>query len=211
MNDQQESKRTILLVDDDRLILSSLSSCLKSANFNVSTAESVDEAEVWLDHNIQPDLVLLDFSMPERPGIELSTKLKEKDNTPFIMLSAYSEKETINLASEAGAIGYLVKPVNISQVLPAIETAISRNQDLKKLRKSSDMLQTALDSDRAVSVAIGILMEKHTLSNKDAFENIRTHARSNHRKLIDVANEIIKASEVLTDVIVRKKTKLNKA
>lgn len=200
-----QKQNSILLVDDDRLVLSTLSTGLEAAGYLVNTVESVNEAEDWLDNKPRPDLVLLDFSMPERPGIELSEKLKEKNNIPFIMLTAYSEKETVQLATNAGALSYLVKPVNITQVLPAIETALHRDSDIKNLKKSSEMLQTALDGDRAVSVAIGIVMEKHKLSNNEAFENIRRHSRSNHQKLIDVAYEIIKASETLTGVITSKK------
>lgn len=201
----KHSKTSILLVDDDRLILSTLTTGLEAAGYQVNTAESVDEAEQWLDNNPRPDLVLLDYSMPEKAGTELAPKLKALNNIPFIMLTAYSEKETVEEATNAGALSYLVKPVNITQVLPAINTALGRDADLKHFKKSSEMLQTALDGDRAVSVAIGIVMEKHKLSNTEAFESIRRHARSNHLKLIDVAHEIIDASETLTKVLTRKK------
>lgn len=206
-NQAPPTKTSILLVDDDRLILSTLTTGLEAAGYTVNTAESVDEAEQWLDNNPRPDLVLLDYSMPKKSGTELAPKLKTLNNIPFIMLTAYSEKETVDEASNAGALSYLVKPVSITQVLPAINTALSRDSDLKNLKKSSDMLQTALDGDRAVSVAIGIVMEKHKLSNAEAFESIRRHARSNHLKLIDVAHQIIDASETLTQVLSRKKPK----
>lgn len=199
------SKTSILLVDDDRLILSTLTTGLESAGYEINTAESVDEAEQWLEHNPRPDLVLLDYSMPNKPGTELAPKLKALNNIPFIMLTAYSEKETVEEVTKAGALSYLVKPVSITQVIPAINTALGRDADLKHLKKSSEMLQTALDGDRAVSVAIGIVMEKHKLSNNEAFESIRRHARSNHLKLIDVAHEIIDATETLTKILSRKK------
>lgn len=199
------SKTSILLVDDDRLILSTLTTGLESAGYEINTAESVDEAEQWLEHNPRPDLVLLDYSMPNKPGTELAPKLKALNNIPFIMLTAYSEKETVEEVTKAGALSYLVKPVSITQVIPAINTALGRDADLKHLKKSSEMLQTALDGDRAVSVAIGIVMEKHKLSNNEAFESIRRHARSNHLKLIDVAHEIIDATETLTKILSHKK------
>ncbi len=208
MSNQAPPKKTsILLVDDDRLILSTLTTGLEAAGYHVNTAECVDEAEQWLDNNPRPDLVLLDYSMPNRSGTELAPKLKALNNIPFIMLTAYSEKETVDEATNAGALSYLVKPISITQVLPAINTGLSRDSDLKNLKKSSDMLQTALDGDRAVSVAIGIVMEKHKLSNSEAFDSIRRHARSNHLKLIDVAHQIIEASEVLTQILSRKKAR----
>lgn len=204
---QNKTEHSILLVDDDRLVSSTLATGLEAAGYHINKVESVDEAEAWLDKNPRPDLVLLDFSMPERLGVELAPKLKEKQNIPFIMLTAFGEKETVDLATQAGAISYLVKPVNLTQVIPAIETALKRSEDLVSLKKSSEMLQTALDGDRAVSVAIGVVMEKHKLSNAEAFETIRRAARSNHQKLIDVANEIIAASDTLNAVIMRKKGK----
>jgi AmiR/NasT family two-component response regulator len=192
--------RTLLLVDDDRLILSTLSTGLKAADFVVYTAESVDEAEIWLDNHERPDLVILDMYMPNRPGLELSKRLNEMSEIPFIFLTAFSEQEIVNQANLAGAMSYLVKPVTLAQVIPAIETAIARAEELKLLRKSRAMLQTALDADRAVSVAVGIVMDRHLLSHDDAFELIRKKARSNHLKLIEVASTIINACEQINIV-----------
>lgn len=197
-----KSEPTILLVDDDRLVLATLAIGLNSAGYQTHTVESVDEAEDWLDHNEKPDLVLLDMSMPGRDGLALAPKLTEMGSIPFISLTAYSEKEIIDNAKKAGAIGYLVKPVNISQVTPAIETALARARELKSLQKNGEMLQTALDGDRAVSVAIGIVMVKHCLTNDQAFEIIRKTARSNHKKLLEVAHNIINATETLNTIAV---------
>lgn len=191
-------KESILLVDDDRLILSTLHDGLSKSGYQVTCAESVDEAERWLDENERPDLVILDMRIPKRLGIELSAKLKQMDNIPFILLTAFSEQEVIDLAKSSGAMSYLVKPVSIAQVIPAVQTAISRAEDLKKLRFNQKMLQTALDGDRAVSVAVGIVMDRHQINHDDAFEMIRKKARSNHLKLIEVASSIISASESLS-------------
>lgn len=197
---QKKSSPSLLLVDDDRLVLATISTGLQSAGYRTHTAESVDEAETWLDNNERPDLVLLDMSMPGRDGLELTPKLTEMNSIPFISLTAYSEKEMVENAKQAGAIGYLVKPVNIAQIIPAIETALARAKELKGLQKNGEMLQTALDGDRAVSVAVGIMMVKNGLNNAQAFETIRKTARSNHKKLIDVANSIIEATETLNMV-----------
>lgn len=200
-------KPRILLVDDDRLILTSLKEGLSKAGYSVDTAESVDEAEVWLDHHESPDLVMLDMRMPNRLGIELSTKLKEMRNIPFVLLTAFSEQEVIDLAKSTGAMGYLVKPVSIAQVIPAIQTAIARAEDLKKLHYNQRMLQTALDGDRAVSVAIGIVMDRHHINHDEAFELLRKKARSSHSKLIEVAANIVSACESLNIDMTNKPSK----
>ncbi len=190
-------KNTILLVDDDRLILSTLKNGLTHAGYAVHTAESVTEAEDWLSKNERPDLVLLDMRMPDRLGIELSKTLNEMNEIPFILLTAYSEQEVIDLAKDAGAMSYLVKPVSIAQIIPAVQTAIARAEELKKLRYNQKMLQTALDGDRAVSVAVGIVMDRHKINHDEAFEVIRKKARGQHLKLIDVAATIVNACESL--------------
>lgn len=188
---------SVLLVDDDRLILSTIKEGLQHTGFLVDTCESVDEAEVWLSQNPRPDLVLLDMHMPKRTGAELAKYLNEHDHIPFLMLTAYGDEETVSLVTSLGALGYLVKPVSIAQIIPAVQTAIKRADDLKKLRYNQKMLQVALDGDRAVSVAVGIVMDRHKLNQNDAFELIRKKARSNHLKLIEVAGEIIDACDDL--------------
>lgn len=194
---EQNKQHTVLLVDDDRLILSTLKEGLKNAGYLVDSCESVKEAEIWLASHERPDLVLLDMRMPERPGTELAKILKENDHIPFVMLTAYGDEETIKEVSALGATSYLVKPVSIAQIIPAVETAIARAEENKKLRYNQKMLQIALDGDRAVSVAVGIIMNRHKVDHDEAFELIRRKARSNHLKLIDVASNIVDACEVL--------------
>ncbi len=197
MKQEVEKKASILLVDDDRLVLSTLSAGLKAAGYKTNTAESVDESEEWLANN-KPDLVLLDMSMPDKNGLALAPTLTELDSIPFILLTAYNDREIVEEAKKAGAISYLVKPIGIEEIVPSIETALERAKEIKGLQKNGEMLQVALDGDRSVSVAVGILMERYSLNNSQAFESIRKHARSNHLKLIDVAKKIINASEELS-------------
>jgi response regulator NasT len=189
-------ERSILLVDDDRLILSTLTSGLTRAGYRISSAESVDEAEAYLKNNELPDLVILDVRMHERSGLELASLLEEYD-TPFILLTAHSEQDIIQRAVASGAMGYLVKPVDITQMIPAIETALSRSQELHGLRRSKEQLQTALDSNRAVSVAVGIVMDQHLINHDDALELLRKTARSKHLKLIELASSIVSSREIL--------------
>jgi len=187
----QKHKHLILLVDDDRLILSTMTTGLARAGYQVSSAESVDEAEAWLNTNALPDLVVIDVNMPERTGLELPEHLKSLGNIPFILLTARSEPEVIIQANKLGAMGYLVKPIDIVQLIPAIETAISRAYDLKGLKNSQDQLQTALDADRSISIAVGIVMDKYQINHDNAFSKLRNTARSRQIKLVDLAHTII--------------------
>lgn len=189
--------KSLLLVDDDRLILATLSNGLRLAGYHIITAESVDEAEAWLQRNARPDLVILDVRMPGRNGLELTPLLAELEQIPFLLLTAYSEKELIKQANTSGAMGYLVKPVDITQLIPGIENALARAQELKALRESAQQLQQALDADRMASVAIGIIMDERFINHDEALKLLRNMARSQQIKLADLAANIVQARETL--------------
>ncbi len=182
----------LLLVDDDRLVLSTLSMGLQHAGYRVSTAESSEETEVLLASGMRPDLAIVDIRMSGQDGLYLARRLRELDHIPFIMLSAYSEQHMIGQASQHGALSYLVKPLDISQLLPAIEAALARANELQGLRETRTQLQAALDAERDISVATGITMAQHYLTRQDAFELLRKTARTQRRKLAELATEIIR-------------------
>lgn len=197
MNADVILERKILLVDDDRLVLSTLSSGLSRAGYSVSTAESVNDAEAFLSGGECPDLVILDVCMPGRSGLELAERLHSFDHIPFMLLTAYSDQEIVEQASACGALGYLVKPVDTPQLLPTIKAALARAEDMQNLRTIGRQLQGALDSEREISIAIGITMVQYRLDRKAAFELLRKTARSQKRKLAELAAEVIKASEAM--------------
>lgn len=192
-----ESKPTILLVDDDRLILTIIAKGLSSAGYQVSKAESADEAENLLMAGEKPDLILLDVNMPGRSGLELAVLLNQLYFIPFILLTAYNDNAIVEQAAANGAMSYLVKPVEVSQLIPTIETAWLRAQDIKELRETGNQLQTALSAERDISIAVGITMAQYRVDRRAAFEKLRKTARSQRRRLSDLANEIINACEVL--------------
>ncbi len=187
--------RSILLVDDDRLILATLSDGLEKDGYSVSTASDGLQALEMVKEN-SPDLAILDIRMPRMSGIDLAQKFMEQ-NIPFLALTAYSEKETVETMIDQGALGYIVKPVDVRQLIPAIEAAVERANDLKALRKEKSNLDTALSSERDTSKAIGVIMERYRMTADDAFEYLRRTARSERRKLADVSSEIIQAQNVL--------------
>ncbi len=192
------TKKSILLVDDDRLIHSTLSVGLVRAGYEVSTAASVDNAETWLDNNKRPDLVILDVHMPNRSGLELTKRLGELENIPFILFTAYTEQEIVTQANASGAMGYLVKPIQLKQLIPAIETALSRAADQQSLSESKQQLQAALDSNRDLSIAIGIVMNQLGIGRDSAMKQLRKKARNQNIKLNTLASMVIHARETLS-------------
>jgi response regulator NasT len=190
-------KAHLLLVDDDRLVLATLALGLQQAGYSVTTAESAEEVEAFLASGERPDLAILDIRMPGADGLHLAQRLQELDHVPFMMLSAYSDPPMIDEATRHGALGYLVKPLDIVQLVPSIEAALSRANELQSLRETRQRLQAALDAERDISVAVGITMMQHRLKRREAFELLRKTARSRRSKLADVAAEVIQAGETL--------------
>jgi two-component system, response regulator PdtaR len=198
--DSTNIKHSILLVDDDRLILSTFTKGLENASYHVDTAESVDEAEAFLMSGERPDMIILDVNMPGRSGLELTERLTLLDRIPFILLTAYNDDAIVNQAAKSGALSYLVKPIDTPQLIPAIEAALARANDMKGLRATRDQLQEALSGERDISIAVGITMVQFHLDRRSAFERLRKSARDQRRRLADLAHEVIKASESLNSV-----------
>jgi len=197
MNDIPHPKARLLLVDDDRLVLATLTSGLRKAGYDVTAVESAEEVEMLLASGEDPDLAILDIRMTgqEQDGLSLARRLRELDHIPFIMLSAYSDPAMIEQAIELGALSYMVKPLDIPQLLPGIEAALSRADELQGLRENRLQLQAALNAERDISVAIGITMVQQQLGRHAAFELLRKTARSQRRKLSDLAADLIHACE----------------
>ena len=185
--------RQLLVVDDDRLVLAMVASGLTEAGYAVTTAESAEDAEAWLASGKRPDLAILDVRMPGHGGLYLAQRLHDLDHIPFMMLSAYSEPAMIEQATLCGALGYAIKPMDIAQLVPAIETALARAYEINDLRVTRQHLQSALDNERDISIAIGITMVQQHLQRNDAFDLLRKTARNRRCKLAALAQDIVQA------------------
>lgn len=163
MNDhaQTESQRgqraSLLLVDDDRLVLATLSDGLREMGYRVSVAASGREAMEAIGRETF-DLVILDVRMPGMDGIEVAARLRETGGPPFIFLSAYGDLDIVRQASENGALGYLLKPIDIPQIVPSIEASLVRAAEIGRLRESESRLGNALVIEQKTRTAVGVLM-----------------------------------------------------
>jgi len=195
---EKAAQRHILVVDDDRLVLAALTEGLRAAGYRVSSAASGEDA-LGVAGRDAPDLALLDVRMPGMSGIELGRNLREQ-GIPFLFLSAYGDQEIVREAAEEGALGYLVKPLDIQQIVPSIKAALARGSDIKKLRESEAQLNTALTGSRDISMAVGLLMMRDRLDREQAFDLLRSHARSQRRAVSEVAKELLDSAENLNAV-----------
>ena len=186
------SKPKILLADDDRVIRVTFANSLRARNFDVIEASNGKNA-IEIGCDTQPDLAIMDFQLPDISGADAAFELQKKAKVPSIFLSAYAEKEFVEKAAKAGALGYLVKPIDVDHVLPTINSALKRAEEIKHLKDTETQLNTALEQGRETSVAIGILMQEYHITSEHAFDMLRGQARSQRRKLAVVANDLVQA------------------
>jgi AmiR/NasT family two-component response regulator len=189
--------KKLLIVDDDRLVLSTVADGLSRVGYQVTSVESAEEAEAWLAGGERPDLAILDVRMSGQGGLYLAQRLHELDRIPFMMFSAYSDPATVAQATQCGALAYAVKPQDIPQLVPTIEAALARANELQDLHTLRLQLQQALDNERSISVATGILMMEYRVRRSEAFTLLRDSARKQRRKLAEMADDVVSARETL--------------
>jgi len=186
------AKAQILLADDDRVIRVTLAKSLRQYDFDVVEACNGREA-VEIGCDLRPDLAVMDFQMPDITGVDAAKQLLDKAEVPCIFLSAYSDDEFVAKASEAGALGYLVKPIDVQHVLPTIESAMQRASEIRQLKQTESQLNNALQQGRETSIAIGILMARYNISSEQAFEMLRSESRNQRKKVGLIASELVKS------------------
>jgi response regulator NasT len=182
-------QESLLVVDDDPLSLTTFSQGLREFGFDVREAPSADDARAQI-RDRRPDLAILDIRMPGRDGIDLALEIRDSHAVPVIFLTAYSDGGLVERAVDAGALGYLVKPIDVVRALPQIEASLAQARELRSVRESQANLETALEQKRTISMAVGLVVERKQLSREAAFEWLRQRARSRRMKLEDLAAEL---------------------
>lgn len=185
----------LLLVDDDRLILATLGEGLREAGFEVCEATD-GEGALALARKAPPDLAILDLRMPGPSGVQVARELRAL-GAPCIFLSAYGEDADVAAAAREGALSYLVKPVDVPQLLAAVRTALVRARELRELEAKTWELDRALAGNREISMAVGLLMERFRLEEREAFNTLRDYARCQRRRVAEVARAVVRSTESL--------------
>jgi response regulator NasT len=156
----------------------------------VGEAHDGEEA-VALARELAPDLAIMDVKMPKLDGIEAARRIIEERPIPIVMLTAYGQEELVSRAAEAGVFGYLVKPFREADLLPAIQTARARADELAALREEAETRADALAARKAIERAKGLLMQKEGLSEQDAFARLRKASQVSGRPLRVVAEAVV--------------------
>jgi len=187
-----EPKR-ILIADDESIIRMDLKEMLNNLGYRVVGEAGDGQEALRLARELKPDLVIMDIRMPHLDGIEAAKILTEEKIAPVVLLTAYSQKELIDRAKEAGVVGYLVKPFKEADLSPAIEVALARFGEFRQMVQEVDDLQHALLTRKLVDRAKGILMDQKGMTEAEAFRTIQVMSMNNRRPMKDVAEAIIMA------------------
>jgi response regulator NasT len=185
----------ILVAEDETLIRMDLVEMLREAGYEVIAEASNGEEAIALADSHRPDLAILDVKMPILDGISAAEKIIHI--APVLMLTAFSQKELVDRAREAGAMAYVVKPFTISDLLPAIEIAVSRHREMKSLEAEVKDLHERLETRKLIDRAKGILMKALNLSEPEAFSWIQRSAMDRRISMKEVAEAVINPATTL--------------
>ncbi|GGF30146.1 putative two-component response regulatory protein [Williamsia phyllosphaerae] len=181
----------MLVAEDDSLIRMDLIEMLREEGYDVVGEAANGQVAVDLTESLKPDLVIMDIKMPVRDGIDAAAEIAEKRLAPVVMLTAFSQREFVEKARDAGALAYLVKPFSKADLVPAIEVAVSRYTELTTLEGEVVDLTERLETRKLVERAKGLLMTSQSLSEPEAFKWIQRAAMDRRTTMKTVANVVI--------------------
>ena len=183
--------RRVVVAEDESLIRMDIVEILRDNGFEVVGEAADGETAVALATELRPDLVIMDVKMPQLDGISAAERLSKNHIAPVVLLTAFSQKELVERASEAGALAYVVKPFTPSDLLPAIEIALSRYAQIITLEAEVADLVERFETRKLVDRAKGLLNEKMGLSEPEAFRWIQKASMDRRLTMHDVAQAII--------------------
>jgi two-component system, response regulator PdtaR len=196
------AKGKILVVDDDRLVLAMVTHGLSQAGYEVIDADNGDDA-ILLARQHRPDIALLDIRMEGKTGFDVAQYLREVGHTPFVFLSAFSDEQTVAKVKALGALAYLVKPLEVGQIVPTIDAAYARAQQMKAAEQAQAQQLPQEPADEAsvlealVPLAVGVLMHRFSLSRAEALARLRKLAAAEKRSVAAQAQRVVLAVEEL--------------
>lgn len=190
-----ETPPLVMVVDDDRLVLATLVAGLKQAGLEVIETDNGDDA-ILLARKHKPKLAILDMRMQGKSGMDVARYLAANTDTGFMFLSAFGDSDIVDEAMKMGALGYLVKPVDVRQIVPAVRAALSRSGD----EKAAQPIKPSSEGARDELVAIGILMERLRLDDARALEALRAQAKAEGKQVAELATNMVEAANRLNSI-----------
>ncbi|MGH4013086.1 MAG: ANTAR domain-containing response regulator [Pseudonocardiaceae bacterium] len=185
--------RRVLVAEDDALIRLDLVEILAEEGYAVVGEAGDGEQAVELAERLRPDIVIMDVKMPKMDGIDAASIIAERRIAPVVILTAFSQRDLVERARDAGAMAYLVKPFGRRDLVPAVELAVSRFRELVALETEVAGLAERLETRKAVERAKGLLMARHGLTEPEAFRWIQRNAMDRRTTMKAVAQAVIES------------------
>ena len=185
----------ILVAEDEAISRMDLCEMLENLGYTVVGQAGDGVAAVNLARSLEPDLVLMDIKMPELDGISAAETLSQERTVPVLLLTAYSDREFIDRAVDAGVMGYLVKPFAEAQLKPAIEVALERWREVRQIQQDLAETKDTLETRKVVERAKGVLMDSQNLKEAEAFRRIQRLSMNSRKSMREVAEAILLAHE----------------
>ena len=191
-------RRRIIICDDESLIRRDLREMLTGRDYLVVGEASEGRTAIELARRLEPDLVIMDirFEDDDLDGIDAAKILTEEGIAPVLLLSAYSQRDLVERAREAGVVGYLVKPFTEADLPPAIETALARFEEFEEVKQEAADLKDALETRKMVDRAKGLLMDERGMTEAEAFQRIQKLSMNYRKPMREVAEAIILAHQI---------------
>ncbi len=181
----------VVIAEDEAIIRLDLQETLEEEGYEVVGSTSRGDEAVALVRDLKPDLAILDIKMPGMDGVTAAKEIAAGRWAAVLILTAFSQRDLVEQARDAGAIGYLVKPYQKSDLVPAIEIAVGRFAELRALEQEVHSLEDQLTTRRVVERAKGLLMDRHQLSESDAFSFIQQTAMRQRAKMRAIAEQVL--------------------
>lgn len=191
MTESLQNPRRVVIAEDEVLIRMDLKEMLTEEGYDVVGEAGDGQEAIRLAEEHRPDLVILDVKMPILDGIAAAEHVARERIAPVVMLTAFSQRELVERARDAGAMAYLVKPFNVTDLVPAIELAVSRFHELAQLEAEVAGLTDRLETRKAVDRAKGVLQQQLSLTEPDAFRWIQKTAMDLRLSMRQVAQGVI--------------------
>jgi AmiR/NasT family two-component response regulator len=190
----------IIIAEDDAVLRLDLRTMLECLGHTVVGEADNGEVACQLARRLRPDLLILDVMMPRMNGLQAAEIISQERLGPVLLLTAYSDVQLIEQANRAGVLAYLVKPYRQQDLQPAIEIAITRYRELRALEGARDMAQEQIEVNRLVGRAKRLLMDRHDISDQEAYRRLNAQALATDRPLGEIAECILLAAGICDDI-----------
>lgn len=186
----------VIIADDESVIRMDLKEMLNNLGYLVVAEAGDGVSAVNLARELKPDLVIMDIRMPDLDGIGAAKVLTEERLCPVLILTAFSQKDLVEAAKDAGVSGYIVKPFTERELVPAIEVVLARFKEFSALERQVGELKEALETRKLVDRAKGLLMDTQGLTEAEAFRKIQKMSMNARKSMREIAEAILLTHEV---------------